>query len=50
LRGREGFEVVFVELKRLLSIAPGARTGGEVTRVFLAEKYSSDAGYGSFGR
>jgi hypothetical protein len=64
LSGREGFGVlslppaeqarrdsgVFVELKRLFSIAQGARTGGEVMGVLLAEKYSSNAGYDSVGR
>jgi hypothetical protein len=38
-----------VELKCLFSIASNVRTGGEVTGVFLAEKYSSDAGYSSVG-
>jgi hypothetical protein len=39
LRGREGFRVdsgVFVEMKRLFSIAPKDGTGGKVTEVIVA--------------
>jgi hypothetical protein len=35
---------IFEEMKRLFSIAPKVGRSGEVTRVFLAEKHSTDAG------
>jgi hypothetical protein len=36
---------VFVEMKRLFFITPKDEKGGEVAKVFLAEKQASDAGF-----
>jgi hypothetical protein len=41
---------VFVEMKRLFSIAPKDEKGGEVAGVFLAEKQASDARFGGVRR
>jgi hypothetical protein len=37
---------IFVEMKRLFCIAPNDKKGGEVAKVFLAEKQASNAGFG----
>jgi hypothetical protein len=41
---------VFVEMKRLFSLASDARTGGEVTVVIVAVFRASDAGCGGVRR
>jgi hypothetical protein len=41
---------VFVEMKCLFSLAPDARTGGEVTMVIIAVFQASDAGCGGIRR
>jgi hypothetical protein len=41
---------VFVEMKRLFSIAPKDEKEGEVAEAFLAEKQASDAGFGGIRR
>jgi ribosomal protein L32 len=46
LRGREGFGVL-EKMKCLFSFTPKVGRSGEVARVFLAKKHSTDAGQGS---
>jgi hypothetical protein len=41
---------VFVEMKRLFSIAPKDEKGGKVMEVFLAEKQASNMGFGGVRR